>query len=417
MLVATADQISAACALVELDGVARRLTIAPPDLAESDLAAFVEDAEVEAIVTDRDELLAHPLSAALDRVVVDLPQQVGHRASHRVEDTQWVLATSGTSGRPKLVVHRLSALTGAVAQAPPGAAPRVWATFYDIRRYGGLQIFFRALLNGTDLIVSAPGETLGDHLARLAAAKVTSVSGTPSQWRRVLMSGERGTFSPSYIRLSGEIVDQVLLDALAAAFPDAAIGHAYASTEAGVGFAVDDGREGFPASMLDRHAGGVALKVQDGTLRLRSARAASHYLGATTAPLKDADGFVDSGDLVEQRGDRLHFVGRNNGIINVGGLKVNPEEVEALLNAHPDVRASLVKARRNPLTGAIVVAEVVARDGAAADAALKAALLELCRARLPPHKVPALLSFVPALPLTAAGKLRRDAERKAPPLA
>ena len=411
VLVATSGQIAAACTLVELDGLARRLVVAPPDLRLHDLAAFVEDGEVDAVATDRTDLLGRQGLGRidLDFVPVVLPAPAPHAVPTRAHDTEWVLATSGTSGRPKLVAHTLAALTDAIRQAPPGAAPRVWATFYDIRRYGGMQIFLRALFNGTDLIASTPGEAIGDHLARLAAAGVSSISGTPSHWRRVLMSGQRGAFSPSYIRLSGEIADQMLLDALAEAFPGAAIGHAYASTEAGVGFAVDDGREGFPAALLDREVDGIALKVEDGTLRLRSARAASQYLGAAAAPLRGADGYVDSGDLVEVRGDRCHFVGRRGGIINVGGLKVNPEEVEGAINAHPDVRVSLVKARRNPLTGAIVVAEVVARDGARADEALKAAILDLCRQRLPPHKVPALLKFVPALPLTAAGKLSREA--------
>ena len=405
VLVATSGQIAAACVLVELDGVARRIVIAPPDLADRDLAAFLEDGEVDAVATDRPDLLGRD---DLDSIVVALPVPALHPTPARAANTEWVLATSGTSGRPKLVAHTLAALTDAIRQAPPGAAPRVWATFYDIRRYGGLQIFLRAIFDGTDLIVSTPDEALGDHLARLAAAGVSSISGTPSHWRRVLMSGQRGAFSPSYIRLSGEIADQMVLDALAEAFPHAAIGHAYASTEAGVGFAVDDGREGFPAALLDAETNGVAMKVEDGTLRLRSARAASRYLGASPALLKDADGFVDSGDLIEVRDGRCRFVGRRGGIINVGGLKVNPEEVEGAINAHPDVRMSLVKARRSPLTGALVVAEVVARDGAAPDAALKAAILELCRQRLPAHKVPALVKFVPALPLTAAGKLSRE---------
>lgn len=405
VLVATSGQIAAACVLVELDGVAGRLVVAPPDLASHDLAAFLEDGEVEVVATDRPELLAR---ADLDAIAVALPAPAPHPLPARELDTEWVLATSGTSGRPKLVAHTLSALTGAIRQAPPGAAPRKWATFYDIRRYGGLQIFLRALYDGTDLVVSAPDEALGDHLARLAAAGVSSISGTPSHWRRVLMSGQRGAFAPAYIRLSGEIADQLVLDALADAFPRAAIGHAYASTEAGVGFAVDDGREGFPAALLEGEIHGVAMKIVDGTLRLRSGHAASRYLGAAPDPLKDDDGFVDSGDLIEVREGRCRFVGRRGGIINVGGLKVNPEEVEGAINAHPDVRMSLVKARRNPLTGAIVVAEVVARDGAAADASLKAAILDLCRARLPAHKVPALVKFVPALTLTAAGKLSRE---------
>jgi acyl-coenzyme A synthetase/AMP-(fatty) acid ligase len=117
--------------------------------------------------------------------------------------------------------------------------------------------------------------------------------------------------------------------------------------------------------------------------------------------------------MLEQRGDRYHFAGRKGGIINVGGLKVNPEEVEGVINRHPQVRMSLVHPRKSPITGAIVVAEVVLREEAAADGAdgsagaLKGEILDLCRARLAQHKVPAMIRFVPALSVAASGKLER----------
>jgi len=66
--------------------------------------------------------------------------------------------------------------------------------------------------------------------------------------------------------------------------------------------------------------------------------------------------------MVELRDGRYYFVGRRGGIINIGGLKVHPEEVEAAINRHPSVRMSLVKARRRPITGAIVVADVVIKS-------------------------------------------------------
>ena len=77
------------------------------------------------------------------------------------------------------------------------------------------------------------------------------------------------------------------------------------------------------------------MKIEDGSLRIRSTRTARRYLGGERAALADADGFVDTGDMVELRGDRYYFVGRAGGIINVGGLKVHPEEVEAVINRHP----------------------------------------------------------------------------------
>ena len=404
VLVTTTTQVLAAAAFIELDGMVRRLVITPPDLKRDDIQAFVDDAEVDAVVTDEPRTFD-----GIDIEIVPIAQSVeavGERL-RRSFDTEWVLATSGTSGRPKLVVHFLTALTGAIAAGVVDGAPRLWATFYDIRRYGGLQIFLRAVFGGTDLVVSRSGEAIADHLRRLGAAGVTSISGTPSHWRRVLMSDAREAINPAYIRLSGEIADQMVLDALRAAYPYAAIGHAYASTEAGVGFAVDDGCEGFPASLLDG-SGEVVMKVVDGSLRIRSARTAFGYLGASATDLADADGYVDTGDLVETRGDRCFFVGRRGGIINVGGLKVNPEEVEATINSHRDVRMSLVKARKNALTGAVVVAEIVLHEPDVGSDTIKAEILDLCRARLPAHKVPALVRFVPTLPLTAAGKLSRD---------
>ena len=250
-------------------------------------------------------------------------------------------------------------------------------------------------------------------LDRFVQAKVTHISGTPSHWRSALMHASLCKLSPRYVRLSGEIADQAVLDRLASVFPNARIGHAYASTEAGVGFEVDDGREGFPVSRLD--AGGpVEMRVQDGTLRIRSARTAHRYLGDAAPDLADALGFVDTGDLVEAFGERLRFMGRVSGIINVGGLKVHPEEVEAVINRCPGVRMSRVKARRSPLLGAVVAAEVVPVEphpaGAEAGRTLQAAILDLCRRELAPFKTPASIRFVDALPLTAGGKLeRRDA--------
>jgi acyl-coenzyme A synthetase/AMP-(fatty) acid ligase len=117
--------------------------------------------------------------------------------------------------------------------------------------------------------------------------------------------------------------------------------------------------------------------------------------------------------MVELRSGRYYFVGRQGGIINVGGLKVHPEEVEAVINRHPAVRMSLVRSRKNPITGGIVVADVVLRtdpDGdyaRAQPAELKRDILRACHAALPEHKVPAAIQFVPSLEVDATGKLMR----------
>src|SRR5256885_8111827 len=95
---------------------------------------------------------------------------------------------------------------------------------------------FRSALSHGSLVLANAAESTADFLARAAAAGVTHISGTPSHWRRALMSGATARISPRYVRLSGEIADQAILDSLRSAFPEATVAHAFASTEAGVGF-------------------------------------------------------------------------------------------------------------------------------------------------------------------------------------
>jgi acyl-CoA synthetase (AMP-forming)/AMP-acid ligase II len=217
--------------------------------------------------------------------------------------------------------------------------------------------------------------------------------------------------APRYVRLSGEIADQAILDGLAMVFPQAGIGHAYASTEAGVAFDVNDGRAGFPAAFVAEIRGGVEMKVLDGSLHIRSPRTASRYLGTGQAALRNDDGFVDTSDIVKQRGDRYYFVGRRGGIINVGGLKIHPEEIEAVINRHPQVRMSLVRPKHSPVTGSIVVADVVLKSEQdcvrAQQIEVSNDILKLCREALPRHKVPAAISFVSTLKVAVTGKLAR----------
>ena len=412
VLVATRDPLATALALIELDGIARRLVICPPDLPSEHLPAVVAKARVETIVSDHDG--SDDTSGVPLRVICQGTAIPADETPVTCGRTEWVLLTSGTTGAPKMLVHSFASLTAPIGRALGERADVVWGTFYDIRRYGGLQIFLRAVLGPGSFVLSGAGEPIGHYLVRLGAHGATHVSGTPSHWRRALMSPDARAIAPLYIRLSGEIADQGILNALHSFYPQASVGHAFASTEAGVGFEVSDGLEGFPANLVGA-PGDVQIKVVEGSLRIRSARNAVCYLGEDNATLADEEGFVDTGDMVQRRGDRYYFLGRRSGLINVGGLKVYPEEVEAAINRHPAVRMSMVRSRRSPITGSLVAADVVLKeepdsshaDGERVD--MKREILQICHDRLAPHKIPATIRFVPALEMAAAGKLARPA--------
>ena len=412
VLLSTKDQLTSAVALIELDGVARRIVLCPPDLRSEHLPLIAAEASADTLVSDR------PASEVGFKDVDCFVECSPNLTSTEFErfagiQTQWVLLTSGTTGVPKMVLHTLSSLAGAIKGVQGPGQGAIWATFYDIRRYGGLQILLRALIDGGSLVLSNADESTEDFLVRAGIHNVTHVSGTPSHWRRALMSPFARKISPNYVRLSGEVADQAILDSLREFYQGANVAHAFASTEAGVAFAVDDGLSGFPSSLVDAPDAAVEMKVSDDSLRIRSARTATRYLGNRDGDIADKDGFVDTRDLVELRGDRYYFIGRRDGVINVGGNKVHPEEVEAVINRHPKVRMALVKPRKNAITGAIVVADVVLEsepddDGSGAQAnALKKEILEACRRALSPYKIPAAIRFVPSLDVAASGKLAR----------
>ena len=222
------------------------------------------------------------------------------------------------------------------------------------------------------------------------------------------MSPWADRIAPEYIRMSGEIVDQSILNQVKAQFPKARIEHTFASTEAGVGFYVSDGLMGFAPQLLAQNPL-VEVKVENGTLKIRSNRAAFRYLGADSPKLKDADGFVDTGDSVELRDGRYYFTGRRDGTINVGVFKVHPEEVEAVINRHPQVVMSLVKAKKNPITGSLVIADVVLKAPLQESGAdpVDRDILRFCRRQLAPHQVPTTINIVPALAIGESGKLGR----------
>jgi acyl-CoA synthetase (AMP-forming)/AMP-acid ligase II len=322
------------------------------------------------------------------------------------ESTRWVVPTSGTTGEPKLVSHTLASLCRTVKSRSTAAEPLIWGLLYEPTRFAGLQVFLQALGGGGSLIVPRDPH-LVDTVDVLARMGCSALSATPSFWRKLAFGGLLERLSLRTVTLGGEAADQHILDLLASRFPKAAIRHIYASTEAGVGFSVSDRMAGFPATFVDRAAAGVELRVRqsDGMLLLRPAGVEQKFIGRAEQ-LLGPDGWMESGDLVEQRGNRFHFLGRANGCINVGGQKVHPLFVEQVILGVPGVQAARIFGHRNPILGQLVAAEVVVERGRDTDM-LREEILRACRASLARFQVPAVVSFVEQFQLSPAGKLQR----------
>ena len=311
-----------------IDRVGRRRAPHRHPAADADpahLAAIISIAGIDAVVVD-EGTTAHAAFDRLTRVVCrpmieslagDLPPRI---------HTEWVMMTSGTTGVPKMVIHDLATLTTALRVPSPADGADVWGTFYDIRRYGGLQIYLRAVCGGASLVLSSAGEPVPDHLARLGGHGVTHLSGTPSQWRRALMMMPANqAIAPRYVRLSGEIADRggcsmQLARGVSRAQPPGMLMPRPGSRRRG-----STSTTAWPAFRPNISApvrnGVDTMKILDGTLRIRSSGAAKGYVGGEW-PLLDAAGF--------RRFRRHHRAARASvfispaaraASINIGGLK------------------------------------------------------------------------------------------------
>lgn len=384
--------------LCRLDGEVAAILLLSASQTADTVDALCAAAGIDLLIADREDDFATPRIAPATAAG-------GWRAALPVA-TEWLMTTSGTTGLPKIVPHRLDGLTRTVYRFQDGRDPR-WGLLYDPTRFAGMQVVLQALLGGGALITPSPHASLGDRLAELARHGCTHLSATPTLWRRILMLPQGRDLPLEQITLGGETADQDILDALAKAWPQAKRTHIYASTEAGVGFAVKDGLAGFPLSFLTDAPGGVGLKITDDVLWLRPP---GDPRPAQTGPVTiDEDGYVLSGDLIRVEGDRAHFLGRETGAINVGGAKVYPETVERAIMQVPGVHLVKVGAKSSPITGALVMAEIMPDPGTD-PAALKAAVQQHCRDALPREAMPGMIRIVDDLEINSAGKLVRRAK-------
>ncbi|MBN7826347.1 AMP-binding protein [Bowmanella dokdonensis] len=345
-------------------------------------------------------------SPALPEDCVDRPDMDGGselKSTDPVEpvQTRWYLATSGTTDRPKWIGHSLVGLTHSIKYSERLSC-LIWGLVYQPFRFAGLQVVLQALLTGAKLVDASSGD-IAVRLQRLKQGEVTAISATPTLWRQFLMSGQLHSMQLSQLTLGGEVADQGILDALATVFSKASIRHIYASTEAGVGFAVSDRRAGFPRIWLEQGYDNIRFKVDEHQhLWIKPATLAQEGIVGRV----DKQGYLDTEDLVELKGDRALFLGRASGAINVGGNKVHPQQVEQVLLDLPEVMQARVYGHTSSVMGQLVAAQIVATQRVDV-IVLKKQILKHCMSKLLRHQVPLLLEFVEQIDSNAAGKIGR----------
>jgi acyl-CoA synthetase (AMP-forming)/AMP-acid ligase II len=389
-------------ALFALEALNAELLLLDGHLEPREAAQVARDLRVAALLTPDSSPVANAF----------IVQEFSGELQASAESTVTIL-TSGTTGKPKAVRHTWKSLGRPVRRAENFSSPR-WLQTYRPNLYAGFQVLLQCFMNHGVLHISGEGWGPSEIAGFIARNCVEYISATPSYWRRLLLFADPAILKairPIQITLGGEVVDQTILDSLARNFRGARIVHIYATTELGRCFSVTDGLQGFPRRFLSAPSpDGVEMRIENNELFVRSANAMVGYdahSSQNSTVITPHDGWIETGDLVRMEGDRVVFVGRKSDMINVGGNKVHPVEIERMIRPIPGISDVRVYARRSSISGELVACDLVS-DKSLSDSQLLGAVQRTCQANLTSYQRPRLVKIVEQFELSAAQKTIRS---------
>ena len=376
--------------------------------------------DVVALIGDFDPLSIHTLLRLIEKDVILVPLTVETRAQHeyffdiamvdfvieqnsvkRIKHNKsneyihslrsaghagLILFSTGTTGRPKAILHDFSKFMLRFETPRPTLKTINFLLFDHI---GGLNTLLHTLFNrGT--VVAPKSRNVEDILATCAEHEIEALPTTPTFLRMMLMSGlipSRVPKSLKIITYGTERMDQPTLSALCELLPNIDFRQTFGMSELGIVRVKSEARD----SLFMKIGGeGVETRVRDNVLEIRSETRMLGYLNAKT-PF-DSDGWYNTKDIVEQRGDYFRVTGRSNEVINVGGLKFMASEVERVVIQYKNVELVKAEAKPNPITGQHV--ELTVQPSANTDFDISDLKIFLAK-QLPNHMMPKRIRISP----------------------
>lgn len=307
-----------------------------------------------------------------------------------VSSSGLILFSSGSTGKPKAMIHNFDNLVNHYKDKKEKSINMILFLMFD--HIGGLNTLLNILSMGATMII--PENRNADNICKLLQDyKIMVLPSSPTFLNLILMSKSHEKYDLSFLRMityGTETMPESLLIRLKDTFPRVKFLQTFGTSETGIANTSSKSSNSTYMKIDDPE---LEYKIVNNELWLRSKTQVLGYLNSSMDSFTE-DGWFKTGDLVKTTDDGyIQIIGRNKEIINVGGEKVLPNEVESVLLSMPEIEDVMVYGEQNIITGQTVVCDVVIPDSIDSKE-IKKIIRKYCKDKLDSYKIPTKVNIV-----------------------
>ncbi len=341
---------------------------------------FIKESFCQTIIkTDEKNLLIQNLKTTFSHNMIDNLREKN--------SSGLILFSSGSTGKPKAMIHNLDTLIDSFKDKKEKSMNMLVFLMFD--HIGGLNTVFNALCMGACLIIPKikDAKTICELIEKY---KIMVLPSSPTFLNLILISEEYKNYDLSSLRMityGTETMPQSLLLKLKEVFPKVKFLQTFGTSETGISTTSSKSSNSLFMKLEDING---EYKIVENELWLRSKTQVLGYLNASMDSFT-SDGWFKTGDLVEVDGEYIKIIGRAKEVINVGGQKVLPAEVESIILEMEEISDCMVYGEKNAITGQTVVCDVVLNKNIEN---IKKRVRVFCKDRLDTYKIPTKVNVV-----------------------